>query len=203
MIFLRRESLKEYIRYYPVTSLLLAAILAMYGVLEWAGSTKDPETLIRYGALYHAAGLPAAEWWRYFTSLFIHIGYQHLLFNGFALYVFAPPLERLLGPIHYLAFFLLTGFAGNALSQWLTEGPYLTAGASGAIYGVYAAYLYLGLFRKHVLDQQSRQTVIAILAVGLVYSLIVPHVNLYGHLGGFLGGLIYFALLVRRFRRRT
>lgn len=200
MIFLRRETLGQYIRFYPVTSLLLGVFLVLFFAMEWTGSSGSVRTLLDFGAIYSNEG-ETHEWWRYISAVFLHIGLQHLLFNGFALYVFAPPLERILGSWHYAGFFLVSGFAGNAFSMLLSKPPFISAGASGALYGVYAAYLYLGLFRKHVLDAGTRQTITTILIVGLIYSVVVPNVNLYAHLGGFIGGFLYFALLTKRFKR--
>lgn len=201
MIFLRRESFKEYIRYYPVTSTIIALNIVLFGLMEWYGSSADTKTLLAFGALFKTTGL-TPEWWRYFTAMFLHIGLQHLLFNLFALYVFAPPLERMLGSWQYAGFYLIAGVAGNAVSQYFTHGPYLSAGASGAIYGIYAAFLFIGVFLPQVLDKDSRQTVKTILITGLVYSLIVPHVNWLAHLGGFIGGFVYLSVLTGRLRRR-
>lgn len=201
MIFLRRETFRQYIRWYPVTSILLLVMAVLFLAMEWIGSSLASRTLVDFGALYSNRG-ETHEWWRYFTAIFLHIGWSHLLFNAFALYVFAPPLERLLGPWRYAVFFLIAGFAGNAASMLYSTPPFITAGASGSIYGLYAAYLYLALFHKHVLDEGTRQTVITILAVGFIYSFVVPNVNLYAHMGGLVGGFLYFALWARRITRR-
>lgn len=201
MIFIRRETFRQYLRFYPVTSAFLALIAIVFAVLELTGGSTDNIHLIDFGALYSAQG-ETHEWWRYFTPIFLHIGFQHLLFNAFALYVFAPPLERLLGPFYYAAFLLIAGFAGNVFSMLFTEPPFIVAGASGAIYGVYAAYLYLALFHRHVLDESTRKTVTIIIAMGFISSIIVPGISLFGHLGGFVGGFIYFAILTKRFTRR-
>jgi len=201
VIFLRRESFKEYVRYYPVTFGILILLFAMFAVLEIVGSSKDPATLIRLGAIYQVEGFEAPEWWRYFSAIFLHIGFEHLLFNAFAIYVFASPLERIMGKLSYAVFFLLSGFAGCAFSLWLTEPPFFSAGASGSIYGVYAAYLFMGLFRRNWLDSQTRQTVVTILIIGFLYSIVVPYVSLYGHLGGFIGGFLLFGLMTQRVRR--
>ncbi|MDF2925021.1 MAG: rhomboid family protein [Paenibacillaceae bacterium] len=201
MIFLRRETFRQYLRFYPVTSAVLAIIVVVFLAMELLGSSTSNGTLIDFGAMYSLAG-ETHEWWRYLNSMFLHIGFQHLLFNAFAIYVFAAPLERLLGSWHYAIFFLISGFAGNAFSMLFSEPPFISAGASGAIYGIYAAYLYLALFHKHILDEGTRKTVTMILVMGFISSIIIPNVSLYGHLGGFLGGFVYFAVLTRRFSRR-
>ncbi|WP_159886943.1 rhomboid family intramembrane serine protease [Paenibacillus puerhi] len=193
-MFVRRESLKQYVKLYPVTSSLIVIQLIVWLAMEGYGSSRDNATLLGFGAMYGAPGLQP-ELWRYVTAIFLHIGFDHLLFNSFAMYVFAAPLERLLGSWRYVSLYVLSGIAGNVVSAWLQTGPYIGAGASGAIYGVYAAYLFLSIFRKDLIDYQTKQTVRTIVIVGLVYSVIIPHVDLYAHAGGFAGGFAVCALL--------
>lgn len=202
MIFLRRETFKQYLQFYPVTSVILGIIVVLFAAMEIAGSSTSIATLLDFGAMYSNRG-ETHEWWRYISSMFLHIGFSHVLFNAFALYVFAPPLERLLGKFHYAGFFLLSGLVGNAFSMVFTEPPFIAAGASGAIYGIYAAYLYLALFHRHVLDEGTRTTVMMIVVMGAITSLVIPNVNVFAHLGGFLAGFVYFAVLTRRLRRRS
>ncbi|MFH5186245.1 rhomboid family intramembrane serine protease [Paenibacillus sp. TAB 01] len=146
-MFLRTESLKQYVRLYPVTTVLICIHLVVLGLMEWTGSSEDSRTLLRFGALFDLPGM-VPEWWRYITAMFVHIGFAHLFFNSFTLYVFAPPLERMLGVWRYALLYLLCGIAGNLASAWFHSDYFISAGASGAIYGVYAAYLFLAIFRK-------------------------------------------------------
>ncbi|MFB6363582.1 rhomboid family intramembrane serine protease [Paenibacillus elgii] len=203
-MFVRRESLGQYIRLFPVTSAIILIQLLVMAAMEWYGSSSDGETLLRFGAMFGIPGFEP-EPWRYVTAIFVHIGFQHLLFNSFALYVFAAPLERMLGSLRYASFYLASGIVGNVASAWLHSGNYIGAGASGAIYGVYAAYLYLSVFRRDLIDYQTKQTVWTIVIVGFVYSFFVRNVDIYAHAGGFVGGLAVSALMtlfVKRRRRR-
>jgi rhomboid protease GluP len=201
-MFSRTESLKQYIRYYPITAVLIGINLVIMLLMEWYGSSKDNLTLIQFGAIFDLPGLQP-EWWRYVTAMFVHIGFAHLLFNSFALYIFAPALEIMLGKWRYLVLYVVSGIAGNVISKWLHQDHFIGAGASGAIYGIYAAYLFLAVFRKDIIDNQTKQSIIAILAVGVLYSIIVPNVDLYAHLGGFIGGIICMALIVLSIKRRA
>ncbi|MNI83398.1 Rhomboid protease GluP [compost metagenome] len=112
----------------------------------------------------------------------------------------------MLGKWRYALFYVIAGIIGNVTS-FLFHDKFIGAGASGAIYGIYAAYLFLAIFRKDIMDQQMKQTIITIIVVGIIYSFITPQVDIYGHLGGFFGGFITMALIVlsikRRARRRT
>ncbi|MFC4778603.1 rhomboid family intramembrane serine protease [Paenibacillus sp. GCM10023252] len=205
MIFLRYESFRGYLRSYPVTSILIGLNLLYYLFVASMGSTLDGEHLYRSGAFYTVENTDPfglEEPWRYMTSLFLHSGFEHLFYNLFALLVFAPPLERLLGRLRYSVFYLLCGVLANAFSAMcylaLEDGNLLSVGASGAIYGVYGAFLYLALLRKSWLDEGSRKTVYIILGFGVVYSILSPGINLWAHLGGALAGFLLFLLLCRK-----
>lgn len=202
-MFLRTESFKQYIRLYPITTALIVINIILVGLMEMFGSSQDTYTLLNFGAMYGYGDLKP-EFWRYFTSMFLHIGFSHLFFNCFALFVFAPPLERMLGKVRYVILYILSGISGNIVSVLLhpSSEPFVAAGASGAIYGIYAAYLFLAIFRKDIFDQQTKQMIITIIVVGFIYSFIVPRVDLYAHLGGFIGGIITMALIVLSIKRR-
>ncbi|MFF2481573.1 rhomboid family intramembrane serine protease [Paenibacillus sp. NPDC058071] len=209
MIFLRYESFREYLRLYPVTVILIALNIVYFIVVALNGGTTDTYTLIKYGAFVTLPDVDPygiLEPWRYVTSMFMHAGFQHLLFNMFSLLVFAPPLERLLKKPRYLLFYLLCGVLASAFSAVmqlvLGDGPLLAVGASGAIYGVYGAFLYIALFRKAWLDDGSRKTVYTILVFGIIYSILIPKISLWGHVGGGLAGFLLYGLLDRAMVRR-
>lgn len=210
MIFLRYESFRGYLRAYPVTSVIIALNLIYFIVIAFTGDTNSAEHVLDYGAFTsyaHGNPLGLDEPWRYVTSIFMHAGFQHLLFNMFSVLVFAPPLERLLKPLKYAVFYLLCGILGNAFSavissltdEWI---QHVSVGASGAIYGVYGAFLFISLFRKAWLDEASRKTVYMILGFGVVYSFLIPSVDLWGHVGGGLAGFLLYGLLDRAMTKK-
>ena len=198
MIFLRYESFREYLRFYPVTSSILALNLlafladrALGGRLFAAGAFFQSALFDRYGF---------TEPWRYVTSIFLHAGWEHLLFNAFAILVFAPPLERLIGHIRYAVFWFLAGVLANAFSAAMHAGAEyrIAVGASGAVYGVFGAYLFIALYRQRAMDEASRKTVFWILLCGLLYSLIYPRIDIWAHVGGCLAGFLMLGMLARR-----
>lgn len=192
-MFLRRESLGQYIRLYPVISIILVINILLFVAMEVYGSSSDVMTLLRFGAMSNVPVQP--ELWHYVSAMFLHIGFMHLLMNGFALYVFSAPLERIMGKWRFAVLYLVSGLLGNVVSLALHSEPYIGAGASGAIYGVYGAYVYFALFYKSAFGQQNATTIFTIVIIGVIHSIAVPNVDLFAHLGGFSGGFAMTALL--------
>ncbi|MDO7906009.1 rhomboid family intramembrane serine protease [Paenibacillus sp. JX-17] len=204
MIFIRYENWRSYLRYYPVTSLILLINLIMFFVLTFNGGSTNVMTLVRFGALLNDSPFDA-QLWRYLTSMFLHAGFDHLLFNCFALLVFAPPLERLLGSWRYALLYLGSGLLGNIISiahyNAAAEATVMI-GASGAIYGVYGAFLYIALFQRQMMDEASRKTLYTLLGFGIIFSFAVANVNWMAHFGGLIGGFFIYGLMLRLLKRR-
>lgn len=161
--------------------------------VELAGGGFTDIHLLKLGAITTDPNYPG--WWRYMAALFLHASWQHILFNLFALFVFAPPLERIFGHVRYGLFYLITGVLGNLIAVWMATGPWYAVGASTAIYGIYGAYLFICLFERERLDQSSRTTVYGILVTGLIYSFLFPNVGYWAHLGGLASGFALYWLL--------
>ncbi|SDF65345.1 rhomboid protease GluP [Fontibacillus panacisegetis] len=203
MIFIRYESWKSYLRYYPITCLLLAANIVMFIIVTINGGSTNLETLLKFGAMANYGHYPE-EMWRLFTAMFLHNGFNHLLSNCFAILVFAPPLETYLGKWRYALLYLGSGLVGNIISL----GAYrhamdtISVGASGAIYGVYGAFLYIALLQRNLMDESSRKTLYSLLIVGVVFSVAVPQINWVAHFGGLLGGFFIYGIIIRLLKRR-
>lgn len=203
MIFLRYESFRDYLRMYPIASLVLAINLIMYLITSILGGWTEPS----YGVLYRLGALTDLEmifhggtdFWRWISSMFLHFGFGHFFFNCFSIFIFSPPLERLLGSVKFLLLYIGSGIAGNFFTvMFMSE--YFSLGASGAAYGLLGAYLQMLVHKRHLLDFASRRTVQIFLVLGLLYSVLIPNINLLAHLGGLIGGYVLFFLLFRNRR---
>ncbi|CAH1215124.1 MULTISPECIES: rhomboid family intramembrane serine protease [unclassified Paenibacillus] len=204
MIFIRYENWRSYLKFFPLTSLLLLANVIMFIVLSFNGGSTDFRTLLEYGAVTNDPSFEG-EWWRYITSIFMHSGFDHLFFNSFALIVFAPPMERLLGSLRYGVLYLASGVLGNVISvAWYNSANMLTisVGASGAIYGIYGAFLYVALFQRSMMDEASRKTLYTLLVFGIIFSIAMSGVNWMAHLGGLLSGFFIYGLMIRLWKPR-
>ena len=136
-------------------------------------------------------GVADGAYWQLLSSGFTQVQPMHIGFNMLALYVIGPQLELVLGRARFLALYLLALFAGSAVVM-LAAPPYqLTIGASGAIYGLFAALLVVA--RKVGGDMRSLW---ALMAVNVAFTFLGPNISWQGHLGGFVGGGLVAAVLV-------
>ena len=142
-------------------------------------------------------GFSDGAYWQAVTSGFTHVTVFHIGFNMFALWVIGPQLEAALGRSRFLALYLLSLLAGSAVVLWAAPQYQLTLGASGAIYGLFAALLVM--VRK--VGGDMRQLWI-LMGINVFITFAVPNISWQGHLGGFLGGAVVAAALVHAPRTR-
>ncbi len=131
------------------------------------------------------------QWWRLWTPVLVHANLIHLGLNMYALYLFGPTLEDLLGHRRFLALYLTGGLWGNALSAIFT--PYGSVGASSALFGLMVGLLVLVQRHRPLMGlwgQRLYQNLLGLLALNALVSFL-PQVDLWGHLGGALGGLLF------------
>ncbi|WP_130859112.1 rhomboid family intramembrane serine protease [Gracilibacillus phocaeensis] len=185
-MFIRTEGFKDFIRFYPVVSIIVAL-----QVVIWLFTSLVPgwgEWLYYTGVGFNY-GIEQGEYWRLVTPIFLHGGIAHLIFNSFSLILFAPALEQMLGKVKFLFVYFAAGIAANVLTFFVVSDPfYAHVGASGAIFGLFGLYIFMIFFEKKLIDQQSAQLIFIISAVGLVMTFLRPNINITGHLFGFIAG---------------
>ncbi|TDC57736.1 rhomboid family intramembrane serine protease [Micromonospora sp. KC207] len=144
-------------------------------------------------------GIVQGEWYRLVTAMFLHYGVVHLLLNMWALWVLGRSLEANLGPLRFLALYLIAGFGGNVAAYLFSAENATTAGASTAIFGLFAALIVIE--RRMGRDISS---VLPVLVINLVFTLTVPGISIPGHLGGLVtGGAMALMLAYAPRSRRT
>ena len=154
------------------------------------GDSTDPRLLVAFGAKYNPA-IVAGEYWRLLTACFLHIGILHLAFNSYALFSFGIEMERHYGRSRFLALYLLSGVAGSVLSFLGSNA--ISAGASGAIFGLVGAMIvYFVTYREEFGQWGRRQLANVLLVAGynLIWGFMAPGIDYWGHIGGLLAGLV-------------
>ena len=142
------------------------------------------------------------EWSRWLTAGFVHVGFAHLLFNMVTLFYFGPYIETALGPARFVAIYIGSELAANALTYWkYRDNPqYSAVGASGAISGV--------LFSFCLFEPFAMLGVMFIIPMpAILFAVLYVVLSIYAskremgriaheaHLGGALGGLVLTVLL--------
>lgn len=179
-----------------VTFILLAIMIFYFIFITLNGGTTNVETLVEFGALYPPFVAMYGEYYRLITSIFIHIGIAHMFFNGYALYIFGPQIERLLGPKKFLLFFLLTGVGGN-LATFLFNFNSISAGASGSLFGILGAFLYLVHRHRDMVTPGGRRQIFSLITINLILTFVVPSISTTAHLGGLAMGYLLSYVFIK------
>ncbi len=179
----------------PVTpALIVLNVLVFLGMAATGVSLTEPTALqlVHWGANYGPLTV-SGQGWRLLTACFLHIGFIHIAFNMYVLYQVGPFTERLFGPWRYLFVYLAAGIGGNVLGLVLHPNI-VSAGASGAIFGVYGGLLAFLLRQRAIMRPDAAKSVaksaIFFLGYNLVYGIVSPHTDLTAHLGGLVVGFV-------------
>ncbi|MBU8905729.1 rhomboid family protein [Desertibacillus haloalkaliphilus] len=174
------------------TYVLLAVILLMFSVVEYIGSSTNMRTLIEFGAKYNPL-IVEGEWWRFFSAMFLHIGFLHLFMNSFALFYLGGAVEKIFGTRRFIIIYLVAGLFGSAASFAFNEA--VSAGASGAIFGCFGALLYFGVIHRRLFWRTIGMSVVVILTINLALGFAVPMIDNGAHIGGLVGGFLASAFV--------
>jgi len=124
------------------------------------------------------------EYYRFFTSMFLHVSVFHIVSNMFTLLIVGPAVEVMLGKSRFLALYLIAGLGGSTASYLFAPGNSVGAGASGAIFGLMGAYVILGHRRRQPIAQ-----VVVLIGINLVIGF-TGNIDWRDHLGGIAVGII-------------
>ncbi|MEV6588381.1 rhomboid family intramembrane serine protease [Streptomyces acidicola] len=143
-------------------------------------------------------GVADGQWYRLLTSMFLHSGYVHILFNMLSLWWIGGPLEAALGRARYLTLYLVSGLAGSALTYLIADANQPSLGASGAIFGLFGATAVL--MRRLRYDMRP---IIILLVINLIFTF-NPAFNIswQAHVGGLVAGVVIGYAMVHAPRER-
>lgn len=195
-------SFKPYITYSFLTVNLIYFVLMVFAGLGLFPNpiegSIDQRVLIDYGAKVNTL-IQEGESWRLITSTFIHIGVIHLFFNLYALWSLGPLAEDAYGHLKFFLIYLFAGLGGSFASFIFSSA--LSAGASGAIFGLLGALVYYSYKRPNLWRSGLGMNLIIVILVNIGFGFSQPGIDNYAHLGGLLSGTLISILLNRSFLR--
>ena len=168
-------------------SLIIINVIVFILMYIFGKGSQDAFTLIKFGAFQKDLIL-GGEYYRLITSAFLHIGIFHLLFNCYALYVIGRQLESFLGKIKFLIIYLVSALCGSLMSMIFPIS--ISAGASGAIFGLLGSLLYFGYNYRVYLGTVLKSQIIPLILINLIFGFMVSGINNAAHIGGLIGGIL-------------
>jgi rhomboid protease GluP len=193
--------MKRYEKPY-VTGALIGINILIFLLEEVSGGSTDTNTALRFGALYVPLVRDYGQWWRVFTAMWLHFGIQHIGVNMIVLFAIGRYVEAYFGRIRYLSLYLFSGLCGNLLvlaTDWITGNYGVSAGASGAIFGLFSVLLIFAMTPGIKRQFPIRRVLFSILLM-LLPGFSDRSISLAAHLGGLAGGFA-LAFLMNYFRR--
>lgn len=166
--------------------------IILLNIIVFMLSLLDYNMIINYFANYYI-NVKNGQIYRLLTACFVHANFLHIFFNMYALYYIGPMVEKYYGKLKYLLIYLGSGIMGSLFSVVLSNN--VSIGASGAIFGLFGSMLYFGYKYRATLDGFVRSGIIPVLFINLILGFIVPNIDVYGHIGGLIGGLLLSYIL--------
>ncbi|HVU36443.1 MAG TPA: rhomboid family intramembrane serine protease [Opitutaceae bacterium] len=181
-----------------VTNVLIAANVIAFVVMGLLGAGWFETASMKPYMLYAAnngAATTDGEWWRLLTSMFVHYGILHIALNMWALFQVGHLVERLLGRVQYTLMYFASGIAGGFTTLLWHGDKVWSAGASGAIFGVYGALLGYLWREKHGIPkpvlQPLMKSTLVFAGYNLLFGAVTPQIDNTAHVGGLLAGVLF------------
>jgi membrane associated rhomboid family serine protease len=178
-----------------LTNVLLGLLVVVYlGEVAISGvdsliSGPNGRALVRAGGSVGFL-IATGEYWRMLTATFLHIGIFHLAMNGYALYLFGNLIEAEEGRARFAAIYLVTGLAASAASYAFGPPNVISAGASGAIFGLFGTFLGAAWARRNTAFYAARvRSAMSLILVNVFITFVYPNLDWRAHLGGAIAGI--------------
>lgn len=188
-----------------VTIALVVVNVITYLVLEWLGDTTNGFFMAEHGAMYPDFIRINHEWWRIISAGFLHFGAVHLVNNMVILYCMGSRLECVTGHLKYFLIYLVSLIGAGLLSygMMLRTGDYaVSAGASGAIFGVIGGFLWIVILHRGRFEQITTRGIMMMIVLTIYYGFSSAGIDNWGHIGGLLAGFAATVILYHRYRQK-
>jgi membrane associated rhomboid family serine protease len=177
-----------------VTKILIGInVLVFLWQVGSGGTLSDPDGYPYLHGALNGYLVADGEWWRLFTSMFLHASVIHLGLNMLFLWWIGAPVEQAIGRARYVLIYLVSGLAGATGALLLTSPEAVTVGASGALFGILGAAFIFERQRNYVLGGGA----LTIIVLNLAFTFAIPGISIGGHLGGLAGGALSALALSR------
>ena len=197
MVSFMEEKKQDIRQFLNINTLIIAVNVLLFLWLSMLGDTRSGAFLLNFGAMYPEF-LQQGEWWRLVTAMFLHFGIEHLLSNMFMLWFVGNMLLKALKPWQYAIVYLISGLGGSLASyemMVLAHDYAISAGASGAIYGIVGALYWVVLRHGGRFETiRTKQMVLAVVCY-VSYGFTTEGVDAWAHLGGMVAGFLMTAIL--------
>ena len=170
----------------PILTYIIIGICIIMFILSGFG--YDTYKLVLFGANYGPL-VKDGEWFRLVACMFLHAGIIHLGLNMYSLFIIGPRVEDFFGKWKYLVIYMLSGISASLLSVGMNNDV-VAVGASGAIFGLFGALVYFGYSYRGYIGAMVRSQIIPIVIYNLVMGFFIPGIDMWGHVGGLIGGLL-------------
>ena len=177
---------------------IAVANIIVFLLLSFGGRMEDGMYMLEHGAMYVPFVVEYKEYYRLFTCMFLHFGFSHLMNNMLTLVVIGWNVEMFVGKIRFLVIYFLSGLGGNLLSMavdiWKQDYS-VSAGASGAIFGLTGTMLCLAILNHGRAGNITKQGMIVMIFISLYTGFTSGGVDNFAHIGGLLTGCLVTTLL--------
>lgn len=182
----------------PVTAILILINVLIFFIVDLNGSSLNTQNMLQWGAAYTPFILEQGQTYRIFTCMFLHFGIEHLVNNMLVLFALGQRMERVLGKGRFLMLYLMGGIGGNLLSLYveIKKQEYaVSAGASGAVFAVMGAMIYIVLHDKGKVEDLSAKQIIIMAVFSVYLGIVSDGVDNAAHIGGLISGLFLSIIL--------
>lgn len=200
---LKFKDLGRILKTIPYTSVVLCVVLLVIYLMMGSEANEYESIPIKYMVLWGSnfSGLTlGGESWRLFTSTFLHFNIMHLLVNTYSLYVIGNLLEKKIGFIWFILYFILFGVSGG-LASLIWNVYTVSAGASGALFGLIGFYFVFSLNPSQERNTRHSASILVIIILNLLFGFFNNSIDNAAHIGGLILGAIVGSIFLIPFKR--
>ena len=172
-----------------VTGILILVNVIVFALMYILGKgSEDTKTLVTFGANVPSL-IRSGDYYRLIVSGFLHIGIIHILCNMYSLSVLGPTIEHFYGKAKYILIYFFSMIIASLFVMVFQSDYSVSAGASGAIFGLLGSLLYFGYYYRGYIGNQIISQIIPVILINLVIGFISPGISNAAHIGGLIGGI--------------